>query len=384
VGSFAELFSKWLDHQMKKLLPTFSKTYLKDSFAVLDDIQALGPLPPNAKLFTADAVSMYTNIDTAHAMETFGLWFATFPNEIPTDFPKDLFLSVLEIVMKNNIFQFDDMFWLQLHGTAMGTSTGCMYATLYYAYHERLTLLSTFSTKLLYFRRFVDDIIGIWWDARNETSWLSFQASLPFGSLRWETTKLSNHAVFLDLKLTIDPITRRITTKTYQKPMNLFLYIPPHSAHPSGVLKSIIYGNLRRYWIQNSNRRDYISTATSFAQHLVNRGHNRETIKTLFMEAAAHIDSQAKAKQHGSPTTHTTSQAEPSTLYIHWEYHPHGLQRQQLRQMYNHILSSHSGFKRMIVAFSRPRNLRDLLMPTTMKEPPEHPVSSNFPPPPPP
>jgi hypothetical protein len=25
VGSFAEIFSKWLDHQMKKLLPTFSK-----------------------------------------------------------------------------------------------------------------------------------------------------------------------------------------------------------------------------------------------------------------------------------------------------------------------------------------------------------------------
>jgi hypothetical protein len=122
VGSFAEIFSKWLDHQMKKLLPTFSKTYLKDSFAILNDVRDLGPLPPQAKLFTADAVSMYTNIDTPHAMDTFKQWFATFPDEIPQDFPKDLFLLVLELVMKNNIFQFDDTFWLQLHGTAMGTS----------------------------------------------------------------------------------------------------------------------------------------------------------------------------------------------------------------------------------------------------------------------
>jgi hypothetical protein len=121
---------------MKKLLPTFSKTYLKDSFAILNDVRDLGPLPPQAKLFTANAVSMYTNIDTPHAMDTFQQWFTTFPDEIPHDFPKDLFLLVLELVMKNSIFQFDDTFWLQLHGTTMGTSTACMYGTLYYAYHE--------------------------------------------------------------------------------------------------------------------------------------------------------------------------------------------------------------------------------------------------------
>jgi hypothetical protein len=188
------------------------------------------------------------------------------------------------------------MFWLQLHGTAMGTSTACLYATLYYAYHERLTLLSAFSTKLLYFRRFIDDIFGIWWDARDQNTWSDFQATLPFGSLKWETTTLSGTVVFLDLELTINPKTRRITTKTYKKLMNLFLYIPPHSAHPAGVLKSMIYGNLRHYWIQNSNRPDYISTATRFAQHLVNCGHDRATIQNIFMDAAAHTDLQAKTQ----------------------------------------------------------------------------------------
>jgi hypothetical protein len=171
----------------------------------------------------------------------------------------------------------------------------------------------------------------------------------------------------------------RITTKTYQKPMNLFLYIPPHSAHPAGVLKSIIYGNLRRYWIQNSNHSDYISTVTRFAQHLVNRGHNRETIKTIFLDAAAHMDSQEKANRRDTPTA-SPPQEISSTLYIHWEYHPRGIQRHIICQMYNHALSCHSGFDQMIVAFNRPRNLGDLLMPTTMKEPPDRPVSSLFPP----
>lgn len=152
---------------MKKLLPCFLKTYLKDSFVVFEEVKNIGPLPPHARLFTADAVSMYTNIDTLHAMDMFRTWFNWFPSKIPEDFPKEFFLSTLKTVMTNNVFQFDDTYWLQLHGTAMGTSTACMYATLYYALHKPLTLLHLFSCKLLYFCRFINDIVGIWWDIRD-------------------------------------------------------------------------------------------------------------------------------------------------------------------------------------------------------------------------
>jgi hypothetical protein len=78
VGSFAEIFSKWLDVQLKKFL-LLSQTYLQDSNQVLHELHALGPLPPDAKLFTADAVSMYTNmIDTHHALIVFCQWFQDF------------------------------------------------------------------------------------------------------------------------------------------------------------------------------------------------------------------------------------------------------------------------------------------------------------------
>lgn len=388
---------------MKKLLPTFSKTYLKDSYVVLNDIRNLGQLPPYARLFTADAVSMYTNIDTKHALTTFEQWFATYPDEIPEDFPTEFFLKILKIVMTSNVFQFDDTYWHQLQGTAMGTSAACMYATLYYAYHERLTLLPFFSTKLLYFRRFIDDIIGIWWDARDELEWKVFQEALPFGSLQWETTKLCEQVVYLDLQITINNKTRKLETTTYQKQMNLFLYIPPHSAHPTGVLKSIIFSNLRRYWIQNTHRADYVTTAAAFANHLVRRGHTRDTIKQLFLDAANQIDKQQQRKQQqqqqqhvsreltqqqqlqrptpnnvAQPTTTLTTTA-TTTLYIHWEYHPRGVSRRDIRHIYNTTLSHPSGHSRMIVAYRRPRNLRDLLMPTSMREPPGRQASLIFP-----
>jgi hypothetical protein len=44
----------------------------------------------------------------------------------------------------------------------------------------------------------------------------------------------------------------RITIETYQKPMNLYLYIPPLSAHPPSCFKGLIFGEIRRYWLQNT------------------------------------------------------------------------------------------------------------------------------------
>jgi hypothetical protein len=369
VGSFNEIFSKWLDFQMSRLLP-LSHTYLRDSTQVLSELKNLGDrLPPQARLFTADAVSMYTNIDTAHALTVFRRWFTEFPEEIPTDFPVALFLAVLEIIMTRNVFEFDDTCWLQIAGTAMGTSCACMFATLYYALHERLSLLPHYHTQLLYFKRFIDDIFGIW--IGNNEQWSSFKSDLnTFGSLRWEASPLANTAIFLDLeiKLTAD---QRIETKTYQKPQNLFLYIPPASAHAPGVIKSTVFGNLQRFWNQNSNISDYQTVTKEFAKHLELRGHDREQIRKLFAEAAAMID--RKRTTSSIPQRRMTSHADPSnTLFLHQEYHPRGISRRMIRRVYRETLEAVSGFDRFVVAYSRPRNLRDVLMRSKLSEPAGH------------
>jgi hypothetical protein len=43
--------------------------------------------------------------------------------------------------MSENIFQLHDLFFRQEEGTAMGTSTTVLYATLYYGCHEKTTLI---------------------------------------------------------------------------------------------------------------------------------------------------------------------------------------------------------------------------------------------------
>jgi hypothetical protein len=61
VNSLPSIFSSWLDFRMKDLLH-LTPSYIKNSTELIKDLRGLN-LPRGAKLFTADATSMYTKID---------------------------------------------------------------------------------------------------------------------------------------------------------------------------------------------------------------------------------------------------------------------------------------------------------------------------------
>jgi len=141
-NSLLAIVSTWLDYKMKTLLP-YVQSYIKNSMSVIQDLKQL-QIPDNALLFAADAVSMYTNIDTQQAILSMRSFIHDNANNIPNDFPTTLFLQLLEIVMTNNIFSFDDTYWLQLTGTAMGTPAACSYATITYGQHENSQIFPKF------------------------------------------------------------------------------------------------------------------------------------------------------------------------------------------------------------------------------------------------
>ena len=132
---------------------------------------------------------MYTNIDTATALEAFNFLFDHYKKEIPENFPREFFLQALEIVMNRNLFQFDDTFWLQLDGTAMGTPTACLHATISYGVHERNKLLPSYQAFLKLYLRFIDDVFGFWIpsnDGHDELHWSNFKQTMnEWGKLRW-------------------------------------------------------------------------------------------------------------------------------------------------------------------------------------------------------
>ena len=361
-GTFMNDWSKWLDFWLQKL-KTKVPTYVKDSQQVVDETKAL-KLPPNSLLFAADANSMYNNIDTKHAIKVIDWWLNDLAKkkELPEGFPLEAVLSAMRDIMRENLFGWGDMFFKQLIGTAMGTSAAVMWATLYFAYHEVHTLIPKHGHNLLYFRRFIDDIHGVW-TGNTTTDWKAFQDDVnTFGILTWDIVDVtpSTSVNFLDLTLTIEG--DRIVTKTFQKKMNLYLYIPFASAHPTGCIKGTIYGLIRRYHAQNTYRHDYIHFVILLYRRLLERGWDRAYIRGLISEATATIESD-NTKKRPPPARDGEEDDDIPRLFLHLQYHPHDIPRQEIQQEYQRhcakLFKKELGIDRPTIAYSRPKNVGD-------------------------
>lgn len=66
--------------------------------------------------------------------------------------------------MKNNIFQFGNIWWLQQIGTAMGTPCACVYTTTFFVWFEREKIMVKYKNKFQFYCGQIDDICVIWID----------------------------------------------------------------------------------------------------------------------------------------------------------------------------------------------------------------------------
>ena len=351
-GTFSQIFSKYIDHWMKKIVHQVLPSYVKNADSLIDSLQDCFPskLPPGSMLFSIDAVSMYSNIDTDHGIQVVKDFFEKFKEDIPSDCPVPFITEALDIVMRNNVFQFGDTYWLQLIGCAMGTSAAVNYAYTYVGLLEVNVLLVNYRKYLLFYRRFIDDGIGIWnckipgW----KEAFDDFMSVLNnFGVLKWTNTGFVQSLEFLDLTISIK--NRQLHFKTYQKELNLYLYIPPLSAHPRDMLRGLIFGRLRAYYKQNTDKTDYYKMAWLLRSRLEDRGWQWKDFKKIFSDAHRRItgiDKKRLKKETGQP------------IFLHTTYHPRGLQRQQYRDIFKKTLGEVIP-NRLIIAQQRPRNLKD-------------------------
>jgi hypothetical protein len=114
---------------------------------------------------------------------------------------------------------------------SMGTPPTPMYATLYFAIHED-KIIRRF-LQLRFYRRYIDDGFGIWISNRQDAkAWREFKQLFDtFGNLSWTFSPLETKIDYLDITIGLDS-TGRICTTLFEKALDLYLYLPPHSSPP--------------------------------------------------------------------------------------------------------------------------------------------------------
>ena len=113
-------------------------------------------------LVTIDVTALYTNINQKEGIEV----YKNILNENSNDKAKnDFIIELLEHILKNNIFEFDEMLYNQEIDTAMGSKPAPDYSNIFMAEIDKkiLEIAETQKDKLKvkFFKRFLDDIILI-------------------------------------------------------------------------------------------------------------------------------------------------------------------------------------------------------------------------------
>jgi hypothetical protein len=396
-GNYCSGIAKWVDIQLQKVVKHMPYV-AKSSATVIADISKQ-EWPPGSRLFTMDAVSMYTNIHLGHALPVILNFLKnTDKGRAIVKLEKLNIAAVaaaLEFVMTNNVFTFGDTHWLQIAGTAMGTPPAPDYATLYYAIHE-YSVIDKYP-EIKFYCRYIDDGFGIWHNIERENeTWTTFQNDInSFGTdheffteetqtlkpLVWEFSNLDFSTVFLDLNLSISE-TGTISSSIYEKALNLHLYIPPTSCHAPGVLKGLIYGCVHRAITLCTKKEDRLPYIKKTITRLVKRGHDRHDITLLFDTAIRRANSQGNTyvlrKKH-------QDQDALKPLFLHLPFNPANPPTPQFQRTFRdcilsppsepHIreIETHNAFAgvpdfdRLVVCYHGQKNLGNILSPRKLR-----------------
>ena len=214
--------------------------------------------------------------------------------------------------MTMNIFTFGDLTLKQLNGTAMGTPPAPPYATIYYGIHAE-KFLPHHSQQVIYYRRFINDVICIWCLNKSPqldaVEWIEFKQKMnSFPGLTWEFSEQSKPVDFMDMTITINN-SNMIETTLFEKRLDLHLYIPPHSAHPPGLLPGIVYSTLFRIFTLCSDEEDKLQRTKVF----LNASLPVATKETIFRHCSTRQSHVQKHKTDQQQLRMTTTTASSST-----------------------------------------------------------------------
>lgn len=348
--------------------------YIQDSFEFKSALNKHDNLSHDTFMFKADAISMYTNIDTMHRLHIIEnlLNLFEFKKLLSNDFPKEFLLNLLLLIMTHNTFKFGPSYWLQISGTAIGTHVACSYTTLYYGWFEIMVLLCEFKITLIELKRLIDDLFGLWKGSKRDFNRFKKTVNI-FGILKWEFTDLTKKLDYLDLNLTIK--NGKITTKKFEKKHNLYLYIPFTSWHSANCKKSLIYSLCFRYFHLNDSDEDYITQVYKLYERLLKRGYPPSNTKNIIIEATTLLQ-QTRKGYFPSKSVPKSTPISPlkNTLIFKTTYHK-TLNKKALRYLikknlhHPNPLESNFNFNRNIIAYKRQNNLQELLFPSKLKVP---------------
>lgn len=312
IGYCTSPASKFIDHHLRAVLSSLEdSTILKDT-AMLTSVLSKSDFRNDAMLATADVESLYTNMNWEDTVSAINTLLLEAKHKLHY-----LLIDLLKFVLENNYFTFNDNLYLQEYGMAMGTPMAVNVANAFLYVHERNSI-AMFRRSIYHFSRFVDDLFLIV-SASSDLDALknSFYNKLSTIRLTWSTAAVS--CIFLDLEIFKEFTDNNLCTfefKTFQKPLNAYLYIPFKSDHPRSNLRAFIKGELIRYNRTNTRLKFILDIRRNFWLRLRRRGYPPPFLAEVFLDVLPAVNKHAVSRSK-------VSKKSDDPVVFCTSFHPH-------------------------------------------------------------
>ena len=249
-----ERISMFVDHYIGPLARQV-KSYLRDTQHFLQMLAEIPLLPAGSLLVTVDVSALYTNIPHIDGLKALKHYLNQRTDTSPHTF---VLLTLARFVLTMNCFRFDEEFFRQIRGTAMGTKMAPNYAILFMAKLEEEFLSDTQPGPLVWWR-YIDDIFMIWTHGRTTLESFLIELNNFHDTIKF-TSEVGTEIPFLDTKVHLMP-DGSLRTSLYTKPTDAHLYLHYTSAHPIRQINAIPIGQFLRIRRICSEEADYHEAA---------------------------------------------------------------------------------------------------------------------------
>lgn len=255
-------------------------SYIKDTYEFIKIIKEL-VLPEEFYFFSMDVESLYTNIPIEAGIECVRNAFKKYPDPIR---PDDELLDLLRINLTRNDFMFNNEFYLQIKGTAMGKRFAPSYANIYMANWESGALQKC-ELKPLCYLRYLDDIWGVWTGTLKQFDQFIGILNSHDASIKLKAEVNRDSIQFLDTTVFRGPQfinTHKLDIRVYFKRTDTHALLHRHSFHPSHTFTGIIKAQLIRFKRICTQKEDFEEAVKILFRALLRRGYTRTFLKLIY------------------------------------------------------------------------------------------------------
>ncbi|XP_069484193.1 serine/threonine-protein kinase 38-like isoform X1 [Ambystoma mexicanum] len=276
-GSILEPICKFVDYFLKPLSQE-TPTYLRDTMATIALFENQPFQPMDELLVTMDIASLYTSIPQDSAVECIRQHLTH--NMKQTRVPTNFIVELLELALRNNFFTFDEIFYLQISGTAMGAAFAPSLAVIFMSEYEQQLIFNTnnpFHEKISRWFRYIDDIIFIWRGdetaLENFLEWINSQTS----EIQFSLERSNRDINFLDLTISVKE--NKLLCSLFQKETDRNTLLHYRSFHPNNLRNNLPFGQFLRIRRNCTELQHYKENAISLQIKLRNRGYPNKLVK---------------------------------------------------------------------------------------------------------